>query len=80
MSSSGWPSRCSCTGWRPSCSDLGRDQLRALAVLRYWFGDLELLAVVNHPAPAEVNRQSSLFDPDPAAVTVDSPVAVVAKP
>jgi hypothetical protein len=49
-------------------------------VLRYWFGDLELLAVVNHPAPAEVHRQSSLFDPDPAAVTVDSPVAVVAKP
>jgi hypothetical protein len=49
-------------------------------VLRYWFGDLELLAVENHPAPAEVHQQSSQFDPDPAAVTVDSPVAVVAKP
>jgi hypothetical protein len=25
---------------------IGRDQLRALAVLRYWFGDLEVLAVL----------------------------------
>jgi hypothetical protein len=46
LSSSGWPPRCSCTGWRPSCSDLGHDQLHALAVLRYWFGDLEVLAVL----------------------------------
>jgi hypothetical protein len=27
---------------------IGRDQLRALAVLRYWFGDLEVLAVLEH--------------------------------
>jgi hypothetical protein len=30
---------------RPS-SHLGHDQLHALAVLRYWFGDLEVLAVL----------------------------------
>jgi hypothetical protein len=46
LSSSGWPPRCSCTGWRPSCSDLGHDQPHALAVLRYWSGDLEVLAVL----------------------------------
>jgi hypothetical protein len=31
---------------------IGRDQLRALAVVRYWLGDVEVLEVVDTPAAA----------------------------
>jgi hypothetical protein len=32
---------------------IGRDQLRALAVLRYWFGDLEVLVVLEREGSGE---------------------------
>ena len=60
-SSTGWPPRCSCTSWHPSCSDLGRDQLHALAVLGYWFGDLEVVAVLERDSswPRDATKTGS---------------------
>lgn len=61
---------------------IGRDQLRALAVLRYWFGpDLEVLAVLEHeggcgssgaPAPDTGHQLALTIEAQPAQV--DPPV------
>jgi hypothetical protein len=39
-----------CDGGLPTT--IGRDQLRALAVVRYWLGDVEVLEVVDTPGAA----------------------------
>jgi hypothetical protein len=50
-----------------------RDQLRTLRALRYWFGDLEVLAVLEQEGAGEGNpprltgAQLALSIPDPAA-------------
>jgi hypothetical protein len=53
-----------------------RDQLRALRALRYWFGDLEVLAVLEQEGSGEGNpprltgQQLALTLDDPERATV----------
>lgn len=66
---------------------IGRDQLRALAVLRYWFGDLEVLAVLEHErgcgssgAPAPDTGHQLALTIDAPGRFIDPPSRLAARP
>jgi hypothetical protein len=52
---------------------IGRDQLRALAVLRYWFGDLEVLAVLEHEGVRGVEGGGAPPDGQPTQLALSIP-------